>query len=215
LGSTPAVRSGVRERRKSAQPRRSRRLRGAAARHSTRRFILAPLNAVFPRDCSRSRDDGGAPGPTDCDKSGRCPVALHAARANAEIPSGSTRTPAPCRQKVFRTKRETWLSGPICRKPICTDVRVYLETLNPAQRRAIEHGVREKHAAPGAPLLVIAGAGSGKTNTPGTSHHPSDRQRCGSPPGSTDDLFAPRCSRNGDDVLDLIGVRLAIGYIRV
>jgi DNA helicase II / ATP-dependent DNA helicase PcrA len=41
----------------------------------------------------------------------------------------------------------------------------YLETLNPEQRRAVEHGIREKHAAPGAPLLVIAGAGSGKTNT--------------------------------------------------
>src|SRR5436190_4016653 len=41
----------------------------------------------------------------------------------------------------------------------------YLETLNPEQRRAVEHGVRETHAAPGTPLLVIAGAGSGKTNT--------------------------------------------------
>jgi DNA helicase II / ATP-dependent DNA helicase PcrA len=38
----------------------------------------------------------------------------------------------------------------------------YLETLNPEQRRAVEHGVDDKHAAPGAPLLVIAGAGSGK-----------------------------------------------------
>src|SRR3954467_3262998 len=39
----------------------------------------------------------------------------------------------------------------------------YLEKLNPEQRRAVEHGA----AAPGrsAPLLVIAGAGSGKTNT--------------------------------------------------
>jgi DNA helicase-2/ATP-dependent DNA helicase PcrA len=37
----------------------------------------------------------------------------------------------------------------------------YLDKLNPAQRRAVEHGVC---AAPG-PLLVIAGAGSGKTNT--------------------------------------------------
>jgi DNA helicase II / ATP-dependent DNA helicase PcrA len=41
----------------------------------------------------------------------------------------------------------------------------YLEKLNPEQRRAVEHGVRENNAAPGMPLLVIAGAGSGKTNT--------------------------------------------------
>jgi DNA helicase-2/ATP-dependent DNA helicase PcrA len=41
----------------------------------------------------------------------------------------------------------------------------YLETLNSEQRRAVEHGVREKDCTPGVPLLVIAGAGSGKTNT--------------------------------------------------
>jgi DNA helicase-2/ATP-dependent DNA helicase PcrA len=41
----------------------------------------------------------------------------------------------------------------------------YLESLNREQRRAVEHGVREKSAAPSMPLLVIAGAGSGKTNT--------------------------------------------------
>src|SRR3979411_1056117 len=40
----------------------------------------------------------------------------------------------------------------------------YLEKLNSEQRRAVEHGVREKACAPGAPLLIIAGAGSGKTN---------------------------------------------------
>ncbi len=39
----------------------------------------------------------------------------------------------------------------------------YLENLNPEQRRAVEHGAVEP--APSAPLLVIAGAGSGKTNT--------------------------------------------------
>ncbi len=42
---------------------------------------------------------------------------------------------------------------------------VYLEKLNSEQRRAVEHGVRENACAPGRPLLVIAGAGSGKTNT--------------------------------------------------
>jgi DNA helicase II / ATP-dependent DNA helicase PcrA len=40
----------------------------------------------------------------------------------------------------------------------------YLETLNPEQRRAVEHGIVPLgHIGP--PLLVIAGAGSGKTNT--------------------------------------------------
>jgi DNA helicase II / ATP-dependent DNA helicase PcrA len=37
----------------------------------------------------------------------------------------------------------------------------HLAELNPEQRRAVEHGVGE----PGGPLLVIAGAGSGKTKT--------------------------------------------------
>lgn len=38
----------------------------------------------------------------------------------------------------------------------------YLDTLNPNQRQAVEHGVGQPDARP---LLVIAGAGSGKTNT--------------------------------------------------
>src|SRR3984893_1630712 len=41
----------------------------------------------------------------------------------------------------------------------------YLEKLNSEQRRAVEHGVRENACGPSTPLLVIAGAGSGKTNT--------------------------------------------------
>jgi len=39
----------------------------------------------------------------------------------------------------------------------------YLDKLNPEQRRAVEHGVGEGEIY--GPLLVIAGAGSGKTNT--------------------------------------------------
>src|SRR5713101_1372653 len=41
----------------------------------------------------------------------------------------------------------------------------YLEQLNSEQRRAVEHGVQKSACAPAPPLLVIAGAGSGKTNT--------------------------------------------------
>jgi DNA helicase-2/ATP-dependent DNA helicase PcrA len=41
----------------------------------------------------------------------------------------------------------------------------YLESLNPAQRRAVEHGVEAGEASTAEPLLIIAGAGSGKTNT--------------------------------------------------
>ena len=40
----------------------------------------------------------------------------------------------------------------------------YLDKLNDAQRAAVEYGVGER-GSPGGPLLVIAGAGSGKTNT--------------------------------------------------
>ena len=38
----------------------------------------------------------------------------------------------------------------------------FLDSLNREQRRAVEHGVSDPHSGP---LLVIAGAGSGKTNT--------------------------------------------------
>jgi len=42
--------------------------------------------------------------------------------------------------------------------------RTYLDELNPAQRSAVEHGGTAA-ARPAAPLLIIAGAGSGKTKT--------------------------------------------------
>ncbi len=41
----------------------------------------------------------------------------------------------------------------------------YLTTLNEQQRRAVEHGVGAAKQSASGPLLVIAGAGSGKTNT--------------------------------------------------
>jgi DNA helicase-2/ATP-dependent DNA helicase PcrA len=41
----------------------------------------------------------------------------------------------------------------------------HLDKLNPQQRRAVEHGVGVRTTAPAGPLLIIAGAGSGKTNT--------------------------------------------------
>ena len=41
----------------------------------------------------------------------------------------------------------------------------YFDQLNPEQRRAVEHGVQNSKCVLAAPLLVIAGAGSGKTNT--------------------------------------------------
>ncbi len=42
---------------------------------------------------------------------------------------------------------------------------IYLDTLNVQQRLAVVHGVPESDGASRSPLLVIAGAGSGKTNT--------------------------------------------------
>ncbi|NIJ58930.1 DNA helicase-2/ATP-dependent DNA helicase PcrA [Pseudochelatococcus lubricantis] len=42
---------------------------------------------------------------------------------------------------------------------------VYLDKLNDRQRAAVEHGVGIPGGAVGGPLLIIAGAGSGKTNT--------------------------------------------------
>src|ERR1700730_14599064 len=41
----------------------------------------------------------------------------------------------------------------------------YLADLNQEQRRAVTHGVKDGSALGAGPLLVIAGAGSGKTKT--------------------------------------------------
>src|SRR6202011_5892327 len=54
----------------------------------------------------------------------------------------------------------------------------YLETLNPEQRRAVEHGAAGGLAT--SPLLIIAGAGSGKTNT--LAHRVAHLTPQGAPP---------------------------------
>jgi hypothetical protein len=51
----------------------------------------------------------------------------------------------------------------ICPREIQSANAAYLAGLNAQQRRAVEHGSDVLDRAP--PLLIIAGAGSGKTNT--------------------------------------------------
>ena len=53
-----------------------------------------------------------------------------------------------------------------------------LDDLNEAQRLAVEHGVGDPAGPP--PLLVIAGAGSGKTNT--LAHRVAHLILCGADP---------------------------------
>ncbi|MEO8453055.1 MAG: UvrD-helicase domain-containing protein, partial [Gemmatimonadota bacterium] len=46
-----------------------------------------------------------------------------------------------------------------------SDPNAYLDTLNPSQRRAVEYGCADLARELPGPLLIIAGAGTGKTNT--------------------------------------------------
>lgn len=57
------------------------------------------------------------------------------------------------------------------------NAHVYLDSLNPAQRRAVAFGTG---AEPAPPLLIIAGAGSGKTNT--LAHRVAHLLVCGADP---------------------------------
>jgi DNA helicase-2/ATP-dependent DNA helicase PcrA len=75
-----------------------------------------------------------------------------------------------CEQPIA-TCEQTQKQGSIVREETRDDSAVsisvgYLDKLNPEQRRAVEHGVSDGRAPTSTrPLLVIAGAGSGKTNT--------------------------------------------------
>lgn len=57
------------------------------------------------------------------------------------------------------------------------NAHVYLDSLNPAQRQAVSHG---GGADPAPPVLIIAGAGSGKTNT--LAHRVAHLLVCGADP---------------------------------
>jgi hypothetical protein len=56
------------------------------------------------------------------------------------------------------------ICGPIIYNRDCR-MSDHLKGLNPKQREAVEYGIRPGKAKNGGPLLVIAGAGSGKTKT--------------------------------------------------
>jgi DNA helicase II / ATP-dependent DNA helicase PcrA len=58
----------------------------------------------------------------------------------------------------------------------------YLEKLNKEQRAAVRHGVKNGVARPARPLLIIAGAGTGKTNT--LAHRVAHLLASGADPGS-------------------------------
>jgi DNA helicase-2/ATP-dependent DNA helicase PcrA len=82
----------------------------------------------------------------------------------------------------LRTKRATCSLV----RPVSQVIRVsspmtapYLGKLNPQQRRAVEYGGPELRNGVG-PLLVIAGAGSGKTNT--LAHRVGHLIFCGADP---------------------------------
>jgi ATP-dependent DNA helicase UvrD/PcrA len=64
----------------------------------------------------------------------------------------------------LQLKRESPNLGSLLGRFVPDAVATYLDSLNTEQRRAVEHGV-DGDGTIGSPLLVIAGAGSGKTNT--------------------------------------------------
>jgi len=60
----------------------------------------------------------------------------------------------------LRTAQKACLLVGFAIRPARMMIAPYLATLNREQQRAVEHGVRDP-----SPLIIIAGAGTGKTNT--------------------------------------------------
>src|SRR6185503_18563242 len=87
------------------------------------------------------------------------------AAPGGDVSSPGCRTRPPSGRSRLRSRQES--STVVCSgsewTPKVQTASAYLQTLNPEQRRAVEHGAAGGSAA--SPLLVIAGAGSGKTNT--------------------------------------------------
>jgi len=72
---------------------------------------------------------------------------------------------SPCENKAVANKTRIVVGCTLCSVDSRPMSFAHLERLNPEQRRAVEHGIGETGAGPDGPLLVIAGAGSGKTST--------------------------------------------------
>jgi DNA helicase II / ATP-dependent DNA helicase PcrA len=70
-----------------------------------------------------------------------------------------------CISRYCGTDRKRGSSALVQQSDSIVSAAAYLDSLNPEQRRAVEHGVPLVDGLSGSPLLVIAGAGSGKTNT--------------------------------------------------
>ena len=150
-----------------------------ASRSTPRQQLTRRSTAAFPGWKSSVR--GARPRttsiwqPSSTRRPPSCTI-LQAVCAAASAPRPGGAPPRPCSNLVgsrvtlegrsrLRSQQEslTVVSSNHERTPKVQTATAYLETLNPEQRRAVEHGPAGGLAAP--PLLVIAGAGSGKTNT--------------------------------------------------
>jgi UvrD/REP helicase N-terminal domain len=132
------------------------------------------------------------------------PSALRIQNWFGEVLNGSDHGHAPSR---YRT--HTLVSSP----PPPMDCQPHLRDLNDAQRAAVEYGVSDGVGAGIAgPLLVIAGAGTGKSNT--LAHRVAHLILDGhsARPHPPADIFSPR--RRGDDQQGSAHLGYGEGYIK-